>query len=99
MILYIYKQLNMRKILIFAVIVTALVSCTSRSGNRPKGPKTFLTTRVISTRLENRFILVDKNNDGKPDEELVNTSGKAFLTGDSVTLILQEGFVTGFYKH
>lgn len=89
----------MRKILIFAVIVTALVSCTSRSGNRPKGPKTFLTTRVISTRLENRFILVDKNNDGKPDEELVNTSGKAFLTGDSVTLILQEGFVTGFYKH
>ncbi len=88
----------MKTLTFFLVLGMLISSCSSKSGSRPTGEKTFLTTKIVGTRMDNRFILVDKDGDKKPDAEIMNASGKPMLSGDSVTLVLQQGKITGFYK-
>lgn len=95
----------MKKILVISILSSVLfASCRgcSKSGNRPSGTKTYISGKIIGaddTLLgRSQMFLIDTNNDGKADQELVNGTNKQLHKNDSINCVLQEGIVVSWYR-
>ncbi len=96
-------------ILLIAIVIFLLTSCSSKSGKRATGPKTFLKGTVVGVGKVTKFddgtqsypVLIDKDSNGVGDVEFLireKQAGMLLHKTQIVTLVIQQGQITGCYE-